>query len=103
MSDFHVLGGYGSEQYDFRFRNGRLVSEFRRGLGLVNATIDRKEIPPGKWFHLAASFGDENKVYFNGQFLAGTQVMNKSRRRGSGRAPHLALMSRSGSPAIVSP
>ena len=99
-SDIAVVTGvpYMSEEYDLRFRVNRLYAEFRRGIGVVNAPIDVKAVEPGKWFHVAATYGDENVVYFNGERMASAQVMNRNMRRGSGRAPDLELMECRGRP-----
>ncbi len=99
-SDFHVLTGvpYMTEAYDLRLRHDRLVAEFRRNLGVVNVVVDKKDVEPGKWFHVAATYGDENCVYFNGELLGSTQVMNKNTRRGSAREPNLELMTCRGRP-----
>jgi hypothetical protein len=99
-SDFYVITGipYMTEEYDLRFRGNHLVADFKRGIGVVKSAIDKADVEPGKWFHLAATFGEENAIYLNGEFLASTQVMNKKLRRGSGRAPDVELMVRRGSP-----
>jgi hypothetical protein len=101
ISDVHVVTGALSEEYDFRLRGNLLVAEFRRNIGAVSASVDKKEVAPGTWFHVAATFGDENSVYFNGRLLASAQVHNKNMRRGSGRAPNVELMARHGLPSNV--
>jgi hypothetical protein len=99
-TDFYIVTGvpYQSEEYDLRFRGNRFWAEFKRGIGSVNAPFDRKAVEPGKWFHVAASYGDEVKVYLNGTLLNSAQVFNKNMRRGSGRAANLELMASRGYP-----
>ncbi len=93
-SDFYILTGvpYMSEAYDLRFRRNRFVAEFRRGIGVVNATVDKDDVATGKWFHVAATYGEENSVYFNGELIGSAQVHNKTMRRGSAREPNVELM-----------
>jgi hypothetical protein len=91
-SDFYVVTGGLGEAYDLRFRRNRLVAEFRRGHGIVSAVVPRDKVKPGTWFHVGASFGEENRVYFNGELIGSAQVQNRSQRRGSGIEPNLRLM-----------
>lgn len=101
-TDFFVVTGvpYQSEEYDLRFRGSRFWAEFKRNIGSVNAPIPdyKKAVETGKWFHVAATYGDEIKIYFNGELIGSAQVFNKNMRRGSGRSPDLELMERRNAP-----
>jgi hypothetical protein len=41
-------------------------------------------VEPGKWLHIAATFGKENAVYFNGELVDSAHAKNFSKRRANG-------------------
>jgi len=72
------------QHMSFRLRHERLVAEWTRGIGVVDARVDRELVKPGQWFHIAAVFGKENAVYFNGERIDSAQSLNFSRRTANG-------------------
>ena len=78
------IDGTWPEHMSFRLRHNRLVAEWRRGIGVIDTRVDRELVRPGQWFHIAAVFGKENAVYFNGELIDRAQSLNFSRRTANG-------------------
>jgi hypothetical protein len=99
-TDFLAVTGipFRTEEYDLAFRGRYIQAEFKRYIGMVRGNFAPSLTAPGTWFHLAASYGDENRIYLNGELIGQVQVMNKQMRRGSGRAADLELMVRNNAP-----
>jgi len=68
----------------FGLRHERLVVEWQRGIGKVDTRVDRKLVVPGQWFHIAATFGKENAVYFNGELVDSAHSLNFTKRTANG-------------------
>ena len=94
FGDIGVLASvpYVAENYDFRLRDNWLYAEWKRNIGAVGVTVSKDELEPGTWFHIAASFGNENAVYLNGEMVGRVQCQNMSSRRGSGLADGVEAM-----------
>ena len=89
------------EHYIFRLRGSRLVAEWQRGIGMVDVNVDRKQVQPGRWFHIAATFGKENAVYFNGELLKTVHSQNMPKRSSNGLADNGEIMSCDNEPTAV--
>ena len=83
---------YFYEEYAAGIKNDKLFAEFSRSVGYVENEFDESIVAPGKWFHIAITFGEENSIYVNGQLINSVQVTDKNIRRGSGLAPKIDLM-----------
>ncbi|WP_161496082.1 chitobiase/beta-hexosaminidase C-terminal domain-containing protein [Zobellia sp. OII3] len=83
---------YFYEEYTLENRGSALQADYARGIGLIKKELNEADMAPGKWFHVAATYGEEIRLYFNGQMINSVQVQNKSARRGSGRASKINLM-----------
>ena len=78
------IDGTWPEHMSFRLRGNRLVAEWQRGIGIADTRVDNMAVEPGKWFHIAATFGKENAVYFNGEMVDSAHAKNFSKRRANG-------------------
>jgi hypothetical protein len=56
-----------------RLRGKVIWASYHRSPDIAMANGD-KEVEPGKWFHLACTWGDEVKVYLNGRLVGTAQV-----------------------------
>jgi hypothetical protein len=72
------------EHMSFRLRGNRLCAEWQRGIGIADTRVDNMVVEPGKWLHIAATFGKENAVYFNGELVDSAHAKNFSKRRANG-------------------
>ena len=81
--DINVWGqAYGS--LTLRVRGNRLVADWSRGVGVIDVRVDKKLVQPDQWFHVAATYGKENAVYFNGELVGTAQSLHFSSRRANG-------------------
>ncbi|MCJ8331680.1 MAG: chitobiase/beta-hexosaminidase C-terminal domain-containing protein, partial [Lentisphaeria bacterium] len=84
--DLTVWGeGYGPVLLQLRgTRASHLKAEWGRGVGRVTWTAPQKMTVPGKWFHVAATYGKENVLYFNGKKVQSAQALHWKKRIGNG-------------------
>lgn len=80
-----LIWGQAYGDLSFRLRGSSLWADWSRGVGAIRQGVDKKLVKPGQWFHIAATFGKENNIYFNGKKIANAQSLNFSGgRRGNG-------------------
>lgn len=84
--DLTVFGeAYGP--INFRIRGTRashIKAEWGRGIGHAAWTAPQEMTVPGKWFHVAATYGKETAVYFNGEKVSSAQALHWKKRIGNG-------------------
>ena len=81
--DITLFGqAYGS--ISFRLRGNRLMCSWAQEVGHAEWHADKKDVAPGTWFHLAATYGKENTLYFNGVKVKSAQSLHWKKRRGDG-------------------
>lgn len=83
LEDIYLWGqAYGS--LNLRVRGNRFMMDWSRGIGQVDWRSHKKEVAAGKWFHVAATYGKENTLYFNGQLVLKAQSLHFDGRKGNG-------------------
>ena len=81
--DIMLFGqAYGS--LSFRLRGTRLICDWSGGIGNTEWHADKEAVAPGTWFHVAATYGKENALYFNGEKVKSAQSLHWDKRRGNG-------------------
>ncbi len=81
--DIMLFGqAYGS--LSLRLRGTRLISDWSRGIGQTEWHAPKDAVTPGRWFHIAATYGKENVLYFNGEKVESAQSLHWDKRRGNG-------------------
>ena len=61
------------DKFAVRLRGKGIWAAYHRSPDTVSVNGD-KAVEPGKWFHLAVSFGEEVRVYLNGELRGSAQV-----------------------------
>ncbi|VGO16217.1 hypothetical protein PDESU_04808 [Pontiella desulfatans] len=81
--DIMLFGqAYGS--LNFRLRGNRLMCDWSRGIGQTEWHAPKEAVAGGIWFHIAATYGKENALYFNGEKVSSAQSLHWGKRRGNG-------------------
>ena len=98
--DIMLFGqAYGS--LNLRLRGTRLICDWSRGIGTTEWHAQKEAVAPGIWFHVAASYGKENALYFNGEKVKSAQSLHWDKRRGSGYFSEHSAVSCSGKPTAI--
>ena len=79
-----VLWGEAYGNLNLRCRANRFIANWSRNIGNVDVSLDKKKVAADKWFHIAATYGKNVTIYFNGEKIAQKQVLNYSSRKGNG-------------------
>ena len=84
--DLTVFGeAYGQVNFQLRgTRASHLKAEWGRGVGQNSWVAPQKMTQPGKWFHVAATYGKENALYFNGEMVSSAASQHWKKRIGNG-------------------
>ena len=73
-----MVWGQAYGDVSFRLRGNSPWVDWARGIGAIRTSVDRKLVAPGQWFHVAATYGKENALYFNGKLITTAQSLNFS-------------------------
>ncbi len=79
-----VLWGEAYGNLNLRCRVNRFIANWSRNIGNVDVSLDKKKVAADKWFHIAATYGKNVTIYFNGEKIAQKQALNYSSRMGNG-------------------
>ena len=84
--DLTVFGeGYGPVNFQLRgTRASHMKAEWGRGVGPTTYAPSQEFTKPGTWFHVAATYGKENTLYFNGKKVSSATVQHWKKRIGNG-------------------
>ena len=84
--DLTVFGeAYGPVNFQLRgTRASHMKAEWGRGVGPATYTPPQKFTMPGTWFHVAATYGKENTLYFNGKKVSSATCQHWKKRIGNG-------------------
>jgi hypothetical protein len=97
VTDAHLLTAPG--KFTVRLRGNNFVAAYERSPDLAQAG-GGDAVAPGKWFHVAATFGDEICLYLNGQRIADTQVDRTAITHGANARAETITMTGS-MPAVI--
>ena len=79
-----MLFGQAYGSLSLRLRGTRLISDWSRGIGQTEWHAPKDAVTPGRWFHIAATYGKENVLYFDGEKVESAQSLHWDKRRGNG-------------------
>lgn len=79
-----MLWGQAYGSLNFRLRGTRLICDWSRGIGQAEWHAPKEAVSGGQWFHVAATYGKENALYFNGEKVQSAQALHWGKRRGNG-------------------
>jgi hypothetical protein len=98
--DIMLFGqAYGS--LNFRLRGTRLICDWSRGVGQTEWHAPKEAVAPGTWFHVAATYGKENALYFNGEKVESAQSLHWKKRKGNGYFADHDAVGCSGKPTAI--